>query len=400
MARSATPLEVHRAMNRYTCAKATPEVWFAIPSASVERCRERLPAWRAMGYKIAVLQNRERGDIPADLVVWANKYPGWAESVNILCRKIVPASADIVVSGGDDMLPDPDRTASQLANEYFERFPDGFGVMQPAGDTFMWGANYCGSPWFARPFFTRMYQGQGPMWGGYQHNWADYELYWVARCMGALWMRDDAKQTHAHFSRDNEPPPDWWLRNVADHDRADCQRFIIRKYQGFPGCLPAGSNASLDLTELKNHEAGFAEWRWSAVHANDASPQRKIAGALQRCADAGHQAIAIYGSGTHTIRAAHALAKPAVPVCAIIDDNPASQGSTLWGYPIVSLTHAISLGIDAIILSSDSFEDQLWRNTAEARSLGIEVIRLYTQTNEPPVSSAPSCEPCACKEAA
>ena len=68
------------------------EVWFAIPSASVERCRLRLPAWRERGYRIAILQNEERGDIPADITRWSDRYPGWAESINILCRDIVPAS--------------------------------------------------------------------------------------------------------------------------------------------------------------------------------------------------------------------------------------------------------------------------------------------------------------------
>lgn len=364
----------------YECKSNNPEVWFAIPSASVERCRQRLPAWRDMGYKIAILQNRERGEIPADLVVWSDTYPGWAESVNMLCRDIVPATADIVVSGGDDMLPDPNKTAPQLASEYFERFPDGFGVMQPAGDTFMWAANYCGSPWFARPFFTTMYKGRGPMWGGYRHNWADYELYWVARCIGALWMRDDVEQRHAHFSRDNEHPPEWWVKNVANNDQKDCELFLARKYRGFPGHEPIAGNTTFDMAELLQHESGIAEWRWNASyapHATESSPQQKVSQALQACAERGLHTIAIYGAGTHSRRAAAALATPPVTIRAIIDDNPQQQGGALWGYPLCSLTDTVALGVDAIVLSSDSFEDKLWANTAEARARGIEVIRLY-----------------------
>src|SRR5262245_31422690 len=110
------------------------EVWFAIPSASVDRCRAVLPKWRDMGYKIAVLQNRERGEIPADITVWYDYYPGWPGSINILARDIVPRSAPIIVSGGDDMLPDPNHTAEQIARQFLERFPDTFGVMQPHGD--------------------------------------------------------------------------------------------------------------------------------------------------------------------------------------------------------------------------------------------------------------------------
>src|SRR5262249_54265870 len=104
--------------------------WFAIPSASPDKCRKVLPALRAMGYKIAVLQNQARADIPADLVVWSDTYPGWAESINILARQVVPRDCPVIVSGGDDMLPDPSQRAGELARQFLGRFPDTLGVMQ------------------------------------------------------------------------------------------------------------------------------------------------------------------------------------------------------------------------------------------------------------------------------
>lgn len=358
-----------------------PEVWFAIPSASVERCRETLPRWRAMGYRVAVLQNRERGEIPADLCVWSDTYPGWGESINMLCRHVVPRSAAIVVSGGDDMLPDPNKTADELATEYFQRFPDGMGVMQPSGDDFMWSRNYCGSPWFARAFFTTMYRGRGPMCGAYRHNWADYELYWVARCRGMLWMRDDVTQFHAHFSRDGAESPEWWNRAVRDTDRRDCELFLTRKYLAFPGHEPTTPCRPFDESELLRHEQGVAEWRWNrsySPHALANAPADRMTRAIESCAQKGLTPVAIYGAGTHTRKAAHALAEPAAPIACIIDDDPRRHGSTLWGYPIVSAEGASAMGARAVILSSDMFEQKLWDNAACLREAGIEVIRLYT----------------------
>lgn len=359
------------------------EVWFAIPSASVDRCRENLPRWREMGYRIAILQNRERGDIPADKVVWSDDYPGWGESINILCRRIVPDTASIVVSGGDDMLPDPDKPAQQLAAEYFERFPDGMGVMQPAGDDFMWSRNYCGSPWFARPFFSTMYRGRGPMHGGYRHNWADYELYWVARCRNMLWMRQDATQYHAHFTRDGSERPDWWQSAVGDTDRRDCELFLSRKYRFFPGHEPTVFATPFDEQELLRHEQGVAEWRWNrsyAPHSLASAASERITEALTRCAEAGRCPVAIYGAGTHTRKAAHAMAEPAAPIACIIDDNAERHGARLWGYPIVSPAEALRMGVRAVVLSSDSFEDRLWENAAPLRAAGVEVVRLYSGT--------------------
>lgn len=361
------------------------EVWFAIPSASVERCRERLPEWRRQGYHIAVLQNMEAGDIPADRCLWSDHYPGWAESINILCRDVVPGSADLVVSGGDDMLPDPHRTAQQLADDYFERFPDGFGVMQPAGDTFMWAQNYCGSPWFGRKFFETMYEGRGPMWGGYAHNWADNELFWVARCLGKLWMRDDAHQYHAHFTREGETQPAWWTANVADKDLDDCALFLQRKYAMFPGHQPKGTDLTFDRDELLRHGPGLAEWRWTdglSPHVLARPVELRVEQALQVLADRGKRRVAIYGAGTHTRRAAQVLADPPVEIVAIIDDRAERHGSSLWGFPIVSFESAETLRPDAILLSSDAFEHSLWQRCAPLRARGVDVVRLYAPTSE------------------
>lgn len=359
------------------------EVWFAIPSASVERCRERLPAWRDRGYRIAILQNVERGEIPADIVQWSDDYPGWGESINILCSSIVPESADIIVSGGDDMLPDPDRTAQELAAEYFERFPDGFGVMQPAGDSFMWAENYCGSPWFGRRFFSAMYGGHGPMCGGYRHNWADYELYWVARCIGKLWMRDDATQHHAHFTREGEEQPEWWTTNVAAADRRDCELFLSRKHMFFPGYEPRGVETTFDRHELLRHEPGIAEWKWNnnyAPHALTQPVAKRLADALESCKDRGAARVAIYGAGTHTLKAAQALATPPVDIVGILDDDASRQGERMWGYPIMTPREALAAEVEAVVLSSDSFEDALWESSASLRAAGVEVVRLYGAT--------------------
>ncbi len=157
-------------------AKRTPEVWLALPSASVEMSRKNLPAWRAMGYKVAVYQGRERGEIPADVCVYSDEYHGWSDAVNRLCLSIVPKSADIVVAAGDDMLPDPHVDAGTIGRQFLERYPDLFGVMQPHGDPYLGARLYCGSPWMGRAYFENMYGGRGPTWPQYRHNWTDNEI--------------------------------------------------------------------------------------------------------------------------------------------------------------------------------------------------------------------------------
>ncbi|MDX2146495.1 MAG: hypothetical protein SFZ23_03145 [Planctomycetota bacterium] len=384
-----------------------PEVWFAIPSASVDRCRRSLPAWRERGYKIAILQNNERGDVPADRVVWRDAYPGWAESINILCREVVPPTADIVVSGGDDMLPDPDRSAADIGREFLQRFPSGLGVMQPTGDAFLGARYFCGSPWLGRGWIERANRGRGPMWPEYRHNWADNELFWVAKAHGLLWERPDLSQHHDHFSRTGEAPPEYWEREVKRNDEADVQLFIARLWQRFPGCeltgrgqSPAGTGQLVeegeprfDAAVLSHEGRGIAEAYWMSRYGMArlaATSERKFREALTRARDSGCSRLAIYGAGSHTRLMWNALMQPPLPVACIIDDNPTLRGGSLWNYPIVDQAGALALGVDGVVISSNTMEDELVAQAAAMESRGARVFRVYAATEPSSPARSPS----------
>lgn len=106
---------------------------------------------------------------------------------------------------------------------------------------------------------------------------------------------------------------------------------------------------------------------------------RAVLDAIQR----GRRRIAIYGAGRHT-RDRHALFVPGRwpvwPFVGFIDDKPPAH-ALLFDLPIVSPAKALEeLDLDAIVLSSDVFEDQLWTNAAPFREAGVEVLRVYTPT--------------------
>jgi|GEM_PF-844730 len=366
-------------------SRAEPEVWLAIPSANAENCRRNLPEWRTRGYRIAVLQDGAREDVPADEIVVVDDYPGWPGSVNVLLERAVPRSADIIVTGGDDMLPDPDHSASDLGRAFFEHFEGTFGVMQPHGDVYKGTATYCGSPWLGRDWCDRMYAGRGPLCEAFTHNWADMELYWVARCLGRLWVRDDLTQYHDHFSRRGEAAPDYWTNSATRHDQQDTLTFIARAATGFPGHEPVpGANGSpapvFDRELFEREYKDTARRHWAMKFGRIDVPhldQRLMAESLELCAQRGESRVVIYGAGEHTTRVGAALASPPVEIVGIVDDNPGRQGQRLWGLEIVSKDRAIELGAKAAILSSDTFEDKLWEGAAPLREAGLTVHRLY-----------------------
>jgi hypothetical protein len=93
--------------------------------------------------------------------------------------------------------------------------------------------------------------------------------------------------------------------------------------------------------------------------------------------DRGARRVILYGAGTHTRATLPVALDSGLRVEAIIDDNPASQGSMFEGVPVISLDRAIALAPDAIVLSANSFEEALWTRSSKARSAGIEVVRMY-----------------------
>jgi len=101
--------------------------------------------------------------------------------------------------------------------------------------------------------------------------------------------------------------------------------------------------------------------------------------ALITCSNLGHQRIGIYGGGTHTRAIGDALREPGPEIICIIDDDARRHNDSMWGFPIVSRAQAISLGVDAVVISANSIEDQLWNNATDFRERGIPVMRLYGQ---------------------
>jgi hypothetical protein len=358
------------------------DVWLAIPSASVERCCASLPAWRERGYRIAVLQNRERGDIPADVVVWRDAYPGWAASVNLLCRTVVPGDAPVVVTGGDDMLPDPDHSAGELLTQFLERFPDTFGVMQPTGDPFMNAAEYCGSPWMGRAWIDSAYRGNGPMHAGYRHNWADHELFHVAQGLGALWTRPDLCQHHAHFSRTNEAPPAYWTQQVAAHDEADVKHFIARRWLGFPGHEPSDGRPTPGSDWFAAQPPGVAERYWLSRYGAATlcdGPAAQLASALRECAARGLDRVALYGCGTELRAAASALLDTPSRILCVIDDHRCAPGARFCNAPIVPIDAVPTAGPDApqaIVITSRQHQDAIARRCAAHARAGVAVLAM------------------------
>jgi hypothetical protein len=238
-------------------------VWFCIPS--IRPKGGTIPLWRERGYKVACLRQGE--PIDCEMQIPTGEYRGWAPSVNILAKWVVEhdPTADWIATGGDDYEPDMANTPEHIGNQCWCHFSvkgdATFGVMQPTGDRWgdtpaaraQYGANrgayldrIAGSPWMGREWVKRAYGGNGPMFAGYRHMYADEELKEVAEKLGVYWARRDIVQLHQHWGRkpgdefaDIADCPDF-LRpvNTPQHWHESQRLFVERKAAGWPGSEP------------------------------------------------------------------------------------------------------------------------------------------------------------------
>lgn len=232
---------------------SAPVVWYCIPSANPERCIRAFEAWKAQGYKCAVLLDKPQHEVPnANLVVRVDKYEGYFASVNRLAKLVVAEhDADIVVTGGDDMLPDPNKRAEEIGAEFLAHFPDGHGVMQPVGDDLYGTDRICGSPWMGRRWVLEGYRGLGCFWPEYMAFGGDEELRYVADALGVLWQRPDLVQRHDHWTRRGKASQTSYQRkNDALYWERDTGMCKSRGEYGWPGARMTPTSPSVEASQL------------------------------------------------------------------------------------------------------------------------------------------------------
>jgi hypothetical protein len=94
--------------------------------------------------------------------------------------------------------------------------------------------------------------------------------------------------------------------------------------------------------------------------------------------------VAVFGAGKHTRRIARTLVDQGVNWVAVIDENPALAGTRVAERPVVSMAQAMAMDLDAVLLSSDTFEAQMWERTLPLRRAGIRVVPIYGEYADEP----------------
>jgi len=92
--------------------------------------------------------------------------------------------------------------------------------------------------------------------------------------------------------------------------------------------------------------------------------------------------VILYGAGKHTARLLsqrHCWERHGHRVLGLIDDHPRFVSTPIYlGLPVRSLADASSAGnLPAVVLSTDTYEEQFWEQTQSLRDNGVSVFKLY-----------------------
>ncbi|MHC4217633.1 MAG: glycosyltransferase family 4 protein [Planctomycetota bacterium] len=148
---------------------------------------------------------------------------------------------------------------------------------------------------------------------------------------------------------------------------ADCDAVIVRADDANNGDDIAGR-----VAEYRRRGLGVAVW----PHLLEATVTDRMHHVVKGALDKGCRRIAIYGVGRHTRRTA-GIFQRGLPLVGLIDDDPPSRDQ-VFGLPVVPLDRAMSeLKPDAVLLSSDAWEEQMWSRSAPLRAAGVRVLPLY-----------------------
>ncbi len=120
---------------------------------------------------------------------------------------------------------------------------------------------------------------------------------------------------------------------------------------------------------------------WPAAAATGPTLADRVRRVVQQCVTRGVQRIALYGAGQHTARLLQNAPLWPLSVLAIVDDDERLRGAQRFGLPIRSPQELPALGLDAVLISSDRYEDAIYRRLRPLAGPAFSVLRLYAESD-------------------
>ncbi|MEE8460158.1 MAG: glycosyltransferase family 4 protein [Phycisphaerales bacterium] len=178
----------------------------------------------------------------------------------------------------------------------------------------------------------------------------------------------------------------WWKESVEQPEQATAWIDIVLGEAGYRNIALDEPNDGCDAVIVRGRHGEVVEERvrrYRAMglgvavspHLLEAPTTERMHQLVLRAMDDGCRRVAIYGVGKHTRRSA-GIFERGLSIIGLIDDEPPAR--RLFGLPVVTPDRAMmELEPDAVLLSSDAWEQQMWSRCAAMREAGVRVIAMY-----------------------
>ncbi|MBX3358385.1 MAG: glycosyltransferase [Phycisphaeraceae bacterium] len=199
-----------------------------------------------------------------------------------------------------------------------------------------------------------------------------------------------------------------WFKRWAEEPQAAVRRIeAVLRENGYARIAHGSPSLSSDAVIIDSEEAardadilarsrGWADAGLAVVFSpsltapdwSDADRHRasRIVGRMEAIARRAQQEgcgrIVVFGAGKHTRRVAGLFVR-GLPIVGIMDDHP-PVWEYMFGLPVLTPERAIDeLRPDAVLLSSDAFESQMWERCRPLMDRGVRVLPVYAAYEEP-----------------
>ena len=180
----------------------------------------------------------------------------------------------------------------------------------------------------------------------------------------------------------------WWKESVEQPEQAAVWIDVVLREAGYRNIAIDAPDDDCDAVIVRGRRGEVVADRVRryrdmglgvavSPHLLEAPITERMHRLVLRAMDDGCRRVVIYGVGRHTRRSA-GIFERGLPIVGLIDDEP--PGPRLFGLRVVTPDRAMpELNPDAILLSSDAWEEQMWHRCEALRDAGVRVIAMYGQ---------------------
>ncbi|SEA44310.1 class I SAM-dependent methyltransferase [Alkalimonas amylolytica] len=129
------------------------------------------------------------------------------------------------------------------------------------------------------------------------------------------------------------------------------------------------------LEFLQDLEQNRSRYQAEAKLVSEQQRQQKFTLLREKLAHYPAKSVYLYGTGQHSRLLLNALA-PSQAIGGLLDADPAKAGSELFGYKVATLEDALA-SMQAIVISSDVYQDMLYLRLKKQIPAQIELLRIY-----------------------